>query len=51
MAAFNDFTENKLIDFIFRAQALGITGASAAAGTGDPAPSFAAGALTFQIDN
>ena len=37
MAAFNDFTENKLIDFIFRAQALGITGASAAAGTGPTA--------------
>jgi hypothetical protein len=34
MAAFSDFAENKLIDFIFRAQALGITGATAAAGTG-----------------
>ena len=34
MAAFTDFAENKLIDFIFRAQALGITGATAAAGTG-----------------
>lgn len=34
MAAFSDFAENKLIDFIFRGQALGITGASAAAGTG-----------------
>lgn len=34
MAALSDFAENKLIDFIFRAQALGITGATAAAGTG-----------------
>lgn len=34
MAAWTDFAENKLIDFIFRAQALGITGATAAAGTG-----------------
>lgn len=34
MAAMSDFLENKLIDFIFRGQALGITGASAAAGTG-----------------
>lgn len=34
MAAFSDFAENKLIDFLFRAQALGITGATAAAGTG-----------------
>lgn len=34
MAAMSDFFENKLIDFIFRGQALGITGASAAAGTG-----------------
>jgi hypothetical protein len=34
MAAMTDFLENKLIDFIFRGQALGITGASAAAGTG-----------------
>lgn len=34
MAAWSDFAENHLIDFIFRAQALGITGATAAAGTG-----------------
>ena len=34
MAALTDFAENKMIDFFFRAQALGITGASAAAGTG-----------------
>lgn len=34
MAAMSDFLENKLIDFIFRGQALGVTGASAAAGTG-----------------
>lgn len=34
MAAMTDFLENKLIDFLFRGQALGITGASAAAGTG-----------------
>lgn len=39
MAAFTDFAENKLIDFIFRAQALGITGATAAAATG-PATLF-----------
>lgn len=34
MAAMSDFMENKLIDWFFRAQAIGITGASAAAGTG-----------------
>lgn len=34
MAAWSDFAENKLIDFLFRGQALGITGASAAAGSG-----------------
>lgn len=34
MAAFTDFMENKMIDFLFRGQALGITGATAAAGTG-----------------
>ena len=34
MAAWSDFAENKLIDFFFRAQALGVTGGSAAAGTG-----------------
>jgi hypothetical protein len=34
MAAFTDFAENKLIDWLFRAQAIGITGATAAAGTG-----------------
>jgi len=34
MAAMSDFLENKLIDWYFRAQALGVTGASAAAGTG-----------------
>lgn len=34
MAAMSDFLENKLIDFLFRGQALGITGASAGAGTG-----------------
>ena len=34
MAALTDFLENKLIDWLFRAQAIGITGASAAAGTG-----------------
>lgn len=37
MAAMTDFLENKMIDFLFRAQALGITGASAAAGTGPTA--------------
>lgn len=34
MAAMTDFMENKLIDWFFRGQAIGITGASAAAGTG-----------------
>lgn len=34
MAAMTDFLENKLIDWLFRAQAIGITGASAGAGTG-----------------
>jgi len=29
-----DFMENKLVDWLFRGQAIGITGASAAAGTG-----------------
>lgn len=37
MTAMSDFLENKLIDFLFRAQALGITGATAAAGTGPTA--------------
>lgn len=34
MAAMSDFLENKIVDFIFRGQALGITGGTAAAGTG-----------------
>lgn len=34
MSAMSDFMENKLIDWFFRQQAIGITGASAAAGTG-----------------
>lgn len=34
MAAFSDFMENKIIDWLFRAQAIGITGASAGAGSG-----------------
>lgn len=34
MGAWTDFAENKLIDWFFRAQAIGITGASAGAGTG-----------------
>jgi hypothetical protein len=34
MAAMSDFLENKFIDWFFRAQAIGVTGASAAAGTG-----------------
>ncbi len=37
MASMTDYLENKLIDFLFRAQALGITGATAAAGTGPSA--------------
>ena len=34
MAALSNVMENKLIDFLFRGQALGLTGATAAAGTG-----------------
>jgi len=34
MAGFTDFLENALIDWFFRAQAIGITGASAGAGSG-----------------
>lgn len=34
MAAMSDTLENKMIDWFFRGQAIGITGASAAAGTG-----------------
>lgn len=34
MAAMSDFLENKLIDWLFRGQAIGITGASAGAGSG-----------------
>lgn len=34
MAAMSDFLENKLIDWLMRGQAIGITGASAGAGTG-----------------
>jgi len=34
MSAMSDFLENKLIDWLMRAQAIGITGATAAAGTG-----------------
>lgn len=34
MSAFSDLAENRLIDWFFRGQAIGITGASAAAGTG-----------------
>lgn len=37
MASMSDFLENKLIDWFFRAQAIGVTGASAAAGTGPTA--------------
>lgn len=41
MSALSDTFENKLIDFLLRAQALGITGATAAAGTG-PATTYVA---------
>lgn len=34
MAAMSDILENKLIDWLLRGQAIGLTGASAAAGTG-----------------
>jgi hypothetical protein len=44
----SDFFENKLIDFLFRGQALGITGATAAAGTG-PATLYVA--LMTTVDN
>ena len=37
MGAMTDFFENKLLDFLFRGQALGVGGASAAAGTGPAA--------------
>jgi hypothetical protein len=37
MAGLSDVLENKFIDWFFRAQAIGITGASAAAGTGPTA--------------
>jgi len=37
MSAFSDFAENKLIDWLFRGQALGITGGSAGAGSGPTA--------------
>jgi hypothetical protein len=37
MAAMSDFLENKFIDWFFRAQAIGVTGASAGAGTGPTA--------------
>lgn len=41
MASMSDFLENKLIDWFFRAQAIGVTGASAAAGTGPTALFYA----------
>ena len=34
MASMSDFLENKIIDWLLRAQAIGVTGASAGAGTG-----------------
>lgn len=34
MAAMTDFLENKLLDFLFRGQALGLGGSTAAAGSG-----------------
>lgn len=37
MAALTDFAENRLTDWFFRGQALGITGASAGAGSGPTA--------------
>lgn len=49
MAAMTDFFENKLVDFLFRGQALGITGATAAAGTG-PASVWAAAMTTVDND-
>lgn len=49
MAAWSDLAENKLIDWFFRAQAIGITGASAIAGTG-PANLFVALFTTNHVD-
>lgn len=49
MSAMTDFLENKLIDFLFRAQALGITGATAGAGEG-PATLYIA-LLTTNTDD
>lgn len=49
MSALSDFFENKLIDFLFRAQALGVTGATAAAGTG-PATLYVAAMTTVDND-
>lgn len=48
MSAMSDYAENKLIDFLFRGQALGISGATAAAGTG-PATLYVA--LNTTVDN
>ena len=39
MSALSDFAENKLIDWLLRGQAIGITGATAASGTG-PATTY-----------
>jgi hypothetical protein len=41
MAAWSNFAENKILDWFFRGQALGITGGSAAAGTGPTSLYFA----------
>ena len=49
MSAFTDFAENHLVDFIFRGQALGINGATAAAGTG-PATRYVALLTTGMSD-
>lgn len=49
MTAMSNFMENKLIDFLLRAQALGITGGTAAAGTG-PALTYIALFTTAPTD-
>lgn len=50
MAAMTDFLENKIIDWLMRAQAIGITGASAGAGSG-PATLYVALYTTTPTDS
>jgi hypothetical protein len=50
MAAMTDFLENKIIDWLMRAQAIGITGATAGAGSG-PATLYVALYTTTPTDS